>query len=191
MPLDQVVRGNLAWHTDCTFSVVLSSSIALLGGCVETLVQDIRFGVRMLIKNPTMTLVAVVTLALGIGANTAIFSAVNGMLLRPLPVANADRLVVVAGQTKGNTDLSGISYLDYRDLREQAKGFSDLLAYNLNLMGLEADNKADAIVVNYVTSNYFSALGLKPALGRLIYGDAAEEQGHEPVIVLCHAYWKR
>jgi predicted permease len=145
----------------------------------------------VLVKNPALTLVAVITLALGIGANTAIFSAVNGMLLRPLPVANADRLMVVAGQLKGNTDLSGISYLDYRDLRAQLHGFSDLFAYSLNLMGLEADNKADSIVVNYVTSNYFSALGLKPALGQLIYGDQAEEQGREPVIVLCHSYWKK
>jgi predicted permease len=158
---------------------------------VETLIQDIRFGVRMLIKNPTMTLVAVVTLALGIGANTAIFSAVNGMLLRPLPVANADRLMVVAGQLKGNKDFNAISYLDYRDLRAQTSGFSDLLAYNINLMGLEADNQTDSLVVSYVTSNYFSGLGLKPALGRLIYGDESEQPGHEPVVVLSHSYWKK
>src|SRR5262245_56387069 len=122
----------------------------------------------MLVKNPVMTLVAVVTLALGIGANTAIFSAVIGMLLRPLTVANADRLMMVAGQLKGNDGFNSISYLDYRDLRAHASGFSDLLAYNINLMGLEADNKADSLVVSYVSSNYFSALGLKPALGRLI-----------------------
>jgi predicted permease len=158
---------------------------------VETLIQDIRFGVRMLVKNPTMTLVAVVTLALGIGANTAIFSAVNGMLLRPLPVANADRLMVVAGELKGNKDFNSISYLDYRDLRAQTSGFSDLLAYNINLMGIEADNHADSLVVSYVTSNYFSALGLKPAVGRLIYGDESEQQGQEPVVVLSHSYWKR
>ena len=158
---------------------------------METLIQDIRFGVRMLVKNPTMTLVAVVTLALGIGANTAIFSAVNGMLLRPLPVANADRLMVVAGELKGNKDFNGISYADYRDLRAQTSGFSDLLAYNINLMGLEADNHADSLVVSYVTSNYFSGLGLKPAVGRLIYGDESEQQGQEPVVVLSHSYWKR
>jgi len=157
---------------------------------VESLIQDIRFGVRMLIKHPAMTLVAVVTLALGIGANTAIFSAVNGMLLRPLPVANADRLMVVAGQLKGNDGFNSFSYLDYHDLRAQANGFSDLLAYNINLMGLEADNKADSLLVSYVSSNYFSALGLKPALGRLVYGDEAEQQGREPVVVLAHSYWQ-
>ncbi len=157
---------------------------------MESLIQDIRFGVRMLIKHPAMTLVAVVTLALGIGANTAIFSAVNGMLLRPLPVANADRLMVVAGQLKGNDGFNSFSYLDYHDLRAQANGFSDLLAYNINLMGLEADNKADSLLVSYVSSNYFSALGLKPALGRLVYGDEAEQQGREPVVVLAHSYWQ-
>jgi len=158
---------------------------------VETLVQDIRFGIRMLIKNPVITLVAVVTLALGIGANTAIFSAVNGMLLRPLPVANADRLNAVAGQLKGIDGFSSFSYVDYRDLRAQAQGFSDLLAYNLNLMGLEADGKADSLIVSYVSSNYFSALGLKPAIGRLIYGEEAEQQGGEPMVVISHAYWKK
>jgi predicted permease len=158
---------------------------------VETFIQDIRYGIRMLIKNPVMTFVAVVTLALGIGANTAIFSAVNGMLLRPVPVPNSDRLMVVAGHLKGIDGFSGVSYLDYRDLRAQAKGFSDLLAYNINLMGLEADGKADSLIVSYVSSNYFSGLGLKPALGRLIYGEEAEQQGREPVVVLSHGYWKK
>ncbi len=157
---------------------------------METLIQDIRYGVRMLIKNPAMTLVAVVTLALGIGANTAIFSAVNGMLLRPMPVANADRLMVVAGQLKGNDSFNSFSYLDYHDLRAQANGFSDLLAYQIYLVGLAADNKADSLMVSYVSSNYFSALGLKPALGRLIYGDESEQQGQEPVVVLSHNYWQ-
>jgi predicted permease len=158
---------------------------------VETLFQDIRYGARMLIKNPAVTLVAVITLALGIGANTAIFSAVNGMLLRPLPVANADRLDVIAGQLKGVDGFSSFSYLDYRDLRAQATGFSDVIAYNINLMGLNVDGKADPLVINYVSSNFFSGLGLKPAAGRLIYGDESEKQGIEPVVVLAYSYWKK
>src|SRR5450432_4809601 len=104
---------------------------------METLFQDIRFGFRMLLKSPSVTLVAVLTLALGIGANTAIFSTLNGLFLRPLPVANADRLVVVGGQLKGvDGGNSGLSYLEYKDLREQTEGFSDLIAWNLNLVGL-------------------------------------------------------
>jgi putative ABC transport system permease protein len=158
---------------------------------VQTLMQDIRFGVRMLIKNPAVTFVAVVTLALGIGANTAIFSAINGLLLRPLPVENADRLTVIAGQTKGLDGFDGISYRDYHDLREQARGFSDLLAYNLNVLGLEADGKTDMLIVSYVSSNYFSGLGLKPAQGRLLYGDDVEKKGNEPQLVLGYAFWKQ
>ena len=160
---------------------------------MESLVQDIRFGARMLIKNPGITLVAVITLALGIGANTAIFSAVNAFLLRPLPVQNADRLNVVAGLVKGlDYGTAGLSYLDYRDLREQTKGFSGgLLAYDMNMAGLDADGKVDPVVINYVSGNFFSALGLKPNQGRLIYGEETERHGSVPVLVLSHAYWKR
>lgn len=158
---------------------------------MDTLLQDIRFGIRMLRKSPTVTLVAVITLALGLGANTAIFSAVNGILLRPLPVAHPDRLMAVAGQVKGFEDLSTFSYLDYRDLREQNNTFSDLIGYQLNGLGVEADGKAEFALVTYVTSNYFSALALKPAYGRLIYGPEAEQQGTARVVVLAYNYWKK
>ena len=78
-----------------------------------TLIQDIRYGIRMLLKNPGMTLVAALTLALGIGANTTIFSAVNGLMLRPLPVANAERLVVFGGQQQGGDTFVQFSYPDF------------------------------------------------------------------------------
>jgi predicted permease len=158
---------------------------------MDTLFQDIRFGVRMLLKNPTVTLVAVITLALGIGANTAIFSTLNGLFLRPLPVANADRLVVIGGQQRGADSASQISYLEYQDMRSQTEGFSDLIAWNLNLVGLSFNNNPETAVVSYVSSNYFSGLGLKPAAGRLLYGPEVEKRGNEPVIVLSYAYWKK
>ncbi|HWF05904.1 MAG TPA: ABC transporter permease, partial [Candidatus Angelobacter sp.] len=100
-----------------------------------TLIQDIRYGIRMLRKNPAMTLVATLTLALGIGANTTIFSAVNGLMLRPLPVANADRLVVLAGEPKGGYIFTQFSYPDFQDIRSQADGFSDVYAFSLKLAG--------------------------------------------------------
>jgi predicted permease len=156
-----------------------------------TFFQDIRFGWRMLLKNPGVTAVAVVTLALGIGANTAIFSAVNGLLLRPLPVDSPDRLMVVAGQTKGMEGMAGFSYLDYRDLRAQTDRFSDLLAYDMNGLGLESDGKTEMIMISYVSSNFFSALGIKPAQGRLLYGNEVERPGNEPVIVLGYSFWKK
>ncbi len=158
---------------------------------METLFQDIRFGVRMLIKSPTVTLVAVLTLALGIGANTAIFSTLNGLLLRPLPVANADRLVVIGGQLRGVDGGSGLSYLEYRDLQSQTEGFSELIAYNLNLVGLSFNNNPDTAVVSFVSQNYFSGLGLKPAAGRLLYGPEVEKRGNQPEVVLSYAYWKK
>lgn len=159
---------------------------------MDTLFQDIKFGVRMLIKNPVVTTVAVLTLALGIGANTAIFSTLNSFFLRPLPVANADRLTFIAGQIKGLDDgATHLSYLDYRDLRSQSDAFSDMLGYNLNLAGIDYQDKPDPAVISFVTANYFSALGLQPAAGRLISGDKTEQKGTEPVIVLGYAYWKK
>lgn len=156
-----------------------------------TLIQDIRYGIRMLLKNPAMTLVATLTLALGIGANTTIFSAVNGLMLRPLPVANANRLVVLAAQPQaGNIDTQ-VSYPDFQDIRSQADGFSDVIGYVLNLAGLEADGKVEPVLISYVSGNYFSALGLKPAAGRLIYGAETEKNGTENVVVLGHSYWRK
>lgn len=159
---------------------------------MQTLMQDIRFGVRMLIKNPLVTFVAVVTLALGIGANTAIFSAVNGLLLRPLPVPNADRLTVIAGQVKGIDVGSPLSYLEYRDLREQTQGFSDILGYDLNGVGMQVDGgDAQALLIGYVTGNYFTGLGLQPAYGRLFSGESVEKPGNEPELVLGYGFWKK
>ncbi|HEY5029479.1 MAG TPA: ABC transporter permease [Candidatus Angelobacter sp.] len=157
-----------------------------------TLFQDIRYGVRMLMKNPAMTLVAALTLALGIGANTTIFSAVNGLMLRPLPVANADRLVVFDGQAQGAANSFGqFPFPDFQDIRSQANGFSDVLGYTLSLAGMDADGKVEPVLFSYVTSNYFTALGLKPAVGRLIYGAETEKRGTENVVVLGNSYWKK
>jgi predicted permease len=155
-----------------------------------TLIQDIRYGFRMLLKNPAMTIVAALTLALGIGANTTIFSAVNGMLLRPLPVPNADRLVVFDEQPRNNF-FSGFAFADFQDIRSQANGFSDVFAYTLSLAGMDADGKVEPVLYSYVSSNYFSALGLKPAVGRLIYGAEADKDGTENIVVLGNDYWKK
>jgi predicted permease len=156
-----------------------------------TLIQDIRYGIRMLLKNPAMTLVATLTLALGIGANTTIFSAVNGLMLRPLPVANADRLVVLAAQPQAGNINTQFSYPDFQDIRSQADGFSDVVGYVLNLAGMESNGKVEPVLHSYVSGNYFTALGLKPAAGRLIYGAETEKNGTEPVAVLGYSYWKK
>jgi predicted permease len=156
-----------------------------------TLIQDIRYGIRMLLKNPAMTLVATLTLALGIGANTTIFSAVNGLMLRPLPVANADRLVVMAAQPQAGSIVTQFSYPDFQDIRSQADGFSDVYGYVLKLAGMEYENKVEPVLYSYVSGNYFTATGLKPVVGRLIYGAETEKNGTEPVAVLGYSYWKK
>ncbi|HEY2911888.1 MAG TPA: ABC transporter permease, partial [Candidatus Angelobacter sp.] len=159
---------------------------------MRTLIQDIRYGMRMLLKNPAMTTVAALTLALGIGANTTIFSAVNGLMLRPLPVANADRLVVFDGRAQGAANSFGqFPFPDFQDIRSQANGFSDVLGYTVSLAGMEHQGKVEPVIYSYVSATFFQSLGLKPAVGRLIYGADTEKRGTENVVVLGNDYWKK
>jgi len=153
-----------------------------------SLLQDIQYGLRTLRKNPGFTAVAILTLALGIGANTAIFSLVDSFLLRPLPVKDPQQITTLAYQLKGGQLINIFSVPDYRDIREQTgKVFSDFIAYQLSLDGLSVNGKADRIVTNYVTGNFFSTLGIKPAAGRFIL--PSEEDIAAPVLVLGHSYW--
>jgi putative ABC transport system permease protein len=158
---------------------------------METLLQDIRYGARMLMKNPGFMIVAVITLALGIGANTAIFSMVDAFLLRPLPVADPGQITVLASQQKQGNFVTQFSVADYRDIQNQTSSvFSDVFAYQFGLDGLSVDGKADRIMTNYVSGNYFSALGLKPALGRFILPSEGDVLGRDPVMVLGYSYWQ-
>ncbi|HEV2493284.1 MAG TPA: ABC transporter permease [Terriglobia bacterium] len=151
--------------------------------------QDVRFGVRMLRKNPGFTMAAVLTLALGIGANTAIFSLGNVFLFRPLPVKEADRLTVVAVKYRADDDPGQLSYLDYQDFRKQADVFTNMTFYDLNLAGLGYRGHADRVIMAFVPSNFFTMLGLRPALGRLIAPNEGDEPKSGPVVVLGHSYW--
>ncbi|MGA8144334.1 MAG: ABC transporter permease [Candidatus Acidiferrales bacterium] len=155
-----------------------------------SLIQDIQHGMRTLRKNPGFTAVAILTLALGIGANTAIFSLVDSFLLRPLPVKDPQQITTLAYQLKGGQLLNIFSVPDYRDIREQTKGvFSDLISYQIGLDGLSVDGKADRIVTSYVDGNFFSALGIKPTLGRFILPSEEETSGSSPALVLGYSYW--
>jgi putative ABC transport system permease protein len=158
---------------------------------METLLQDIRYGVRMLAKNPGFMIVAIITLALGIGVNTAIFSMVDAFLLRPLPVNDPAQITVLAYQQQHQHIQTQFSVADYRDIRNQSSGvFSDVFGYVFGLDGLSVDGKADRIMTNYVTGNYFSALGIKPALGRFILPSEGEVANADPVMVLSYSYWQ-
>src|SRR5580700_6505976 len=131
--------------------------------------RDVRYAARMLVKSPGLTLVAVLTLALGIGANTAIFSMVNSLLLRPLPVKDAEQLTELAYQQKTGPLLNEFSIPEYQDIQRGTSAvFSDVVAYGLGAGGLTINKKTQPIVVNFVSGNYFTALQLQPALGRFI-----------------------
>jgi predicted permease len=145
----------------------------------------------MLVKHRGVTVVAVLTLALGLGANTAIFSTMNSLMLRPLPVRNAERLTVIAPKLQGDDGFNRFSYLDFQDLRVQADALSDVLAYDLAILGLDTAGRAEPVVVSEVSANFFQALGLQPAIGRLVYSEAEEKPGAEPVVVLGYNYWKK
>src|SRR6202050_3654567 len=153
--------------------------------------QDIRYGVRMLMRNPGFMIVAIITLALGIGANTAIFSMVDGILLRPLPVQDPAQITVLAFQQQKGNIQTQFSVADFRDIRSQStEAFSDVFTYQFGLDGLSVDGKADRIMTNYVSGNFFPALGIKPELGRFILPSEGDTVGADPVMVLSYSYWK-
>jgi putative ABC transport system permease protein len=157
---------------------------------MNNLIQDVTYAFRMLRKNPGFTAVTVLTLALGIGANTAIFSVANALLLRGLPVENPDQLVGLGfHQTKRNL-APVFSYPDVKDISAQMGDSMDVFAYRFGMGGLTDSGHADRIISNYVTGNYFSALGVKPALGRLILPSEGGASRKDPVLVLGYSYWK-
>ena len=154
-----------------------------------SLLQDVQYGLRTLRKNPGFTAVAILTLALGIGANTAIFSLVDAFLLRPLPVKDPQQITTLAYQLKGGQLINIFSVPDYRDIREQTGNvFSGVITYQIGLDGLSVNGKANRIVTSYVAGDFFSTLGIKPALGRFIFS-SEEETNPAPVLVLGHSYW--
>jgi len=153
--------------------------------------QDVKYGLRVLLSSPGLTLVVVLTLALGIGANTAIFSIVNQFLFKPLPVRDPSQLVVIASHPKETPLVFQMSYPALVDLRKQTNEFSDIFAYQIGVGGLSVDGQADQFVYSFVSNNYFSALGIKPAAGRLFLTSEGETQGEPPLVVLGYSYWQR
>jgi macrolide transport system ATP-binding/permease protein len=158
---------------------------------LETFFGDLRYAFRALRRSPGFALVAILTLALGIGANGTIFSIVDSILLRPLPVRDPGQVVVLAFQQKHGHLVPYFSYPDFRDLERQSGGvFSGLLAYRAGLDGLSTTGQADHVLVNYVTGNTFSLLGLRPYLGRLILPGEGRALGADPVIVFSYDFWR-
>jgi predicted permease len=157
---------------------------------IESFIRDIRLGLRMLGKSRVLTTILAITLALGIGVNTAIFSVLNGWLLRPLPVPAPEQITVLAFHRKGVSD-SKFSYLDLLDCRKQADTFSHLFAYGIGAAGLSTAGEASEFAYSAVTGNYFSALGVKPLVGRVLLPGEGERPGEELLVVLGYSFWQR
>src|SRR5438552_2429446 len=153
--------------------------------------QDLRYAFRAFGKSPWFASLAVVTLALGIAVNTSIFSIINGFLMRPMPVPHPEQLTVLSLQQAGDKSLQSFSCPDYLDLRDQSSSFSDIIAYRVTLAGLTADNRGDHCIATRVTGNYFSMLGVQPALGRLILPTEGQTPGADPILVLGYSYWQK
>src|SRR5215472_289224 len=128
--------------------------------------HDIRYGLRQLLKHPVFTALAIISLALGIGANTAIFSLVNTVLLRPLPVEQPSRLMEVYGTLHKGADFTVQSYLNYKDYRDRNDVFSGLLAYRFAAVSMSHHGSNERVWGFLVTGNYFDVLGVRPVLGR-------------------------
>ena len=149
-----------------------------------------RQALRTLVKTPSLTALIVLTIGLGVGANAAMFSVLNSFMLRPLPVKDPSTLVVLANVHQGNERPHPISYADYLDYRGST-ALADSTAYVFSFLGLSVDQRADRITACFVSSSYFSMLGIAPAIGRLIHPGEGDTPGREPVIVLDHSYWQR
>jgi predicted permease len=159
-----------------------------------TLFQDLRFAFRQLRKAPSFAATAVLTLALGIGANTAIFSLVNSILIKPLPVPNPGEIASLIRRENHSGPLQQVfSWNEFKQVRDQSgRSFSDIFAYTLNLDGLAMNGQQpDRILTTYVSGNFFAGLGLKPAAGRLFVRTEGEVLGQDPVIVLSYEYWQQ
>lgn len=158
---------------------------------VETLLQDLRYGARALRKNPGYTVVAIITLALGIGANTAIFSVVNTVMLRPLPYPDADRLVLLSEEARveGRVNSMSVSWQDYLDWRKQQRSFQYLGVYRnqgVNLTGVDRAERLNGVLVS---ADVLNAVGIRPLLGRT-FVPKEDEAGAEPVAILSERLWR-
>src|SRR5262252_2041174 len=159
---------------------------------MQNLVKDLRYGIRVLIASPGFTAIAVLSLALGIGANTAIFSVVRAFVLAPLPVEDPDRLVSVLTTDTKNPGNLAVSYGNFQDYRDKNEVFSGLLGFTFGAVDLNTGNgEPKQSFCQLVSANYFDVLGVKPSLGRTFFPEEDRAPGSGPVIVLSYAAWQR
>lgn len=154
-----------------------------------TFLQDVRYAVRMLVRSPGFTTVAVATLALGLGANAALFGWVRSLLLAPLPgVTRAGEIVAIETLTPARTRIDS-SWADYADLRDQARGFHGLIAFQQRHASLFEKDTVRRLYALFVSGNYFDVLGVRPALGRTFLEEEGHVPGGQPVAVIGYGFW--
>jgi predicted permease len=154
-----------------------------------TMIQDVRYAIRMLRKNPAFTLIAVLTLALGIGANTAIFSVINGVLLRPLPYPQPNELVALSEKSM-NFESSSISYPNFLDWRRSNSTFASIAAYRSDDFSITGSGEAERVRVGMVSAGFFELLGVRPIRGRVFTPDE-DRLGTAPVALITAGLWQR
>ena len=157
---------------------------------MRTLIKDLRYGIRMLVKSPGFTIIAVLSLALGIGVNTTMFSLLDAVMLRALPVQHPEQIVDIATREGGGDPHADFSYPLYAGLRDHNDVLSGMIAYTDTTMGLAAGEQTEPINAEFVSANYFSVLGIQPAIGSAFAADD-ERPGAPRAAVISYALWKR
>src|SRR3954470_21022264 len=158
---------------------------------MDAFLQDVRFGWRQLLKRPIFTALALVSMALGIGANTTIFSLLETVLLRPLPVQEPSKLIAVDGTLPNGTDFTLQSFPNYKDYRDRSRSFDGFLAYRFVVASLSHNGVNERAWGFIVSGNYFDVLGVKPVLGRAFLPEEDRTPGSHPVVVLSDACWRK
>jgi macrolide transport system ATP-binding/permease protein len=158
---------------------------------MQTLFQDLRYGARQLLKRPGFTLLAIISMALGIGANTAIFSLVDTVAFRPLPVRNASELQELYGTLHNGADYTLQSYLNYKDYRDRNQVFSGLIAYRIAVASLSHNGNNERVWGTMASANYFDVLGVPPLLGRGFLPEEDQTPKSHPVVVLSYGCWQK
>jgi putative ABC transport system permease protein len=173
------------WQPNC---FILQAHTCLPGGEMPTLFNDLRYAMRQLGKTPGLAVLAILTLALGVGANTAIFTVIESVLLRPLPYTHSDRLLYI-GPGADKPGFGTTSWMNYRDVRDQSKLLSDAAGYSEDVSVLERPDGSLSVVAPRVTTNLFSMLGAHPLLGRT-FTDAEGQPNGPQVVLLSEGLWR-
>ena len=162
------------------------------GPSMGTVLQDLRFALRQFIKNPGFAVLAILALALGIAANSTIFSWINSTLLNPIPgIAHTSNMITIMRGERSEHPTPPFSYLDFADLRDSAQSFSGLLAYHDDYMAITGSGKPQRIYGTLASSNYFEVLGVRPILGRSLLPSAPNERLGAPEAVLGYGLWQK